>query len=487
MSSNIEKKLKETAKTNPLTKAEKNTLWAKIETSINKINVFKPSIFVNLTPKFIFALLMIVAVIGASAATVVASNDAGPGDLLYPIDLAIERVRIALSKEKNKDNLRLKFAQERLMEAQRALTFQNDNDSESITISTSTENNFKRIKKANKVLPAALKRLEKTKDLLERKGNGQAAEYVDDIIEKLTDLAENYVSDLDDFEMEIENGNGRKLEIKNHRDKIKVRFKLNHSKNKGKVVICHIPPDNPGNAHTIEVAEPAALAHLDHGDYLDECENGDQNEDQDDNDDDNNTTSTLDITAPVVSNISSSVSTNTADISWNTDEESDSVVWYSTTTPLIISNNTLFVDSSNLVTTHSISLSNLNSSTTYYFIVSSFDSSGNKATSTESSFTTLTPDTTAPIISSISSSVSTNTADIIWETDEESDSVVWYSTTTPLIISNNTLSVDSSDLVTDHTISLLGLNASTTHYFIISSSDISDNEATSTESSFTTL
>jgi hypothetical protein len=39
----------------------------------------------------------------------------------------------------------------------------------------------------------------------------------------------------------------------------------------GKVTICHIPPGNPDNAHTIRVSEYAVDAHLDHGDYKGEC------------------------------------------------------------------------------------------------------------------------------------------------------------------------------------------------------------------------
>ena len=38
-----------------------------------------------------------------------------------------------------------------------------------------------------------------------------------------------------------------------------------------KVCLCHIPPGNPSNAHTICVGEPAVPAHLAHGDYLGEC------------------------------------------------------------------------------------------------------------------------------------------------------------------------------------------------------------------------
>ena len=39
----------------------------------------------------------------------------------------------------------------------------------------------------------------------------------------------------------------------------------------GKVVICHYPPGNPGNRHTIEIGQPAVSAHVAHGDTLGPC------------------------------------------------------------------------------------------------------------------------------------------------------------------------------------------------------------------------
>jgi hypothetical protein len=39
-----------------------------------------------------------------------------------------------------------------------------------------------------------------------------------------------------------------------------------------KVVICHIPPGNPDNAHDIEVSSNAVPAHLAHGDSLGSCD-----------------------------------------------------------------------------------------------------------------------------------------------------------------------------------------------------------------------
>jgi len=39
-----------------------------------------------------------------------------------------------------------------------------------------------------------------------------------------------------------------------------------------KVEICHLPPDNPANAHTINVSEKALPDHLAHGDAACSCE-----------------------------------------------------------------------------------------------------------------------------------------------------------------------------------------------------------------------
>ena len=39
-----------------------------------------------------------------------------------------------------------------------------------------------------------------------------------------------------------------------------------------KVEICHIPPGNPDNIHTLTVSENALSAHLAHGDTCGPCE-----------------------------------------------------------------------------------------------------------------------------------------------------------------------------------------------------------------------
>ncbi|MGB2986268.1 MAG: hypothetical protein WBE26_10325 [Phycisphaerae bacterium] len=56
--------------------------------------------------------------------------------------------------------------------------------------------------------------------------------------------------------------------------------------NENQVIICHIPPGNPDNTHTITVGAPAVDAHLAHGDYLGECERHDDDGRDEDGDGD---------------------------------------------------------------------------------------------------------------------------------------------------------------------------------------------------------
>jgi beta-lactamase superfamily II metal-dependent hydrolase len=92
-----------------------------------------------------------------------------------------------------------------------------------------------------------------------------------------------------------------------------------------------------------------------------------------------------DTTPPVISNVlESTVSNNSATIQWDTDEDSDSVVEYGTSS----SNYTMTASDSNLVTSHSITLGSLSPNTTYYYVVKSTDAASNTSTSSEYFFTT---------------------------------------------------------------------------------------------------
>jgi cell wall-associated NlpC family hydrolase len=106
----------------------------------------------------------------------------------------------------------------------------------------------------------------------------------------------------------------------------------------------------------------------------------------------------LDTTPPVITNISNTSDTNSAVITWETNEASDSLVKYGTST----GSYTLSESGSTMVLSHSVSLTGLTSDTLYYYVVNSTDGSQNHAQSTERIFRTQAlADTTPPVIESV--------------------------------------------------------------------------------------
>jgi hypothetical protein len=51
-------------------------------------------------------------------------------------------------------------------------------------------------------------------------------------------------------------------------------------KDNDKVTICHFPPGNPDNAHTITIGKPALKAHLAHGDTIGPCDDKKKDDDK---------------------------------------------------------------------------------------------------------------------------------------------------------------------------------------------------------------
>ncbi len=92
-------------------------------------------------------------------------------------------------------------------------------------------------------------------------------------------------------------------------------------------------------------------------------------------------------------------------------------------------------------------------------------------------------DTTAPVLSSITStSISANSATINWTTNESADSQVEYGLTT----SYGSSSTLNTSLVTSHNVALSGLNSNTLYHYRVKSKDAAGNLATSADYSFTT-
>jgi len=240
----------------------------------------------------------------------------------------------------------------------------------------------------------------------------------------------------------------------------------------GAVTVCHKPAG--ASPQTIVIAVPALGAHLAHGDTAGVCAGS------------NTGTTTPDTLAPTLSSITaSSVTHQSATVSWTTNEAATGKVYYGTTTPLVLGT-AQTLSSASLLVNHSFNLTGLGAATTYYFVVESKDASGNTATSSQQSFATAsTPDTTAPVISAISAIPASTTASVSWTTDEAATGKVYYGITNPLDLVT-ALTMSDATLVTSHVFGLSGLAASTTHNYVLVSTDASGNTATTSQQSFVT-
>lgn len=195
----------------------------------------------------------------------------------------------------------------------------------------------------------------------------------------------------------------------------------------------------------------------------------------------------VDETAPVISNLIKEATTTEAIITFTTNESAKSTLWYSTIHPVPIGALSLTFPPSGATTTHAFTLSPLVPETTYYFLIEVEDASGNSALSSENSVTTTPlPDVAAPTISGITTEHTATSTNVSFATNEPAGSKIWYGTTTPLVLSGDTLSLTHSPLVTSHLFELLDLVASTTYYFAIEATDAASNTGSAGESSFTT-
>ncbi|MES3030805.1 MAG: PKD domain-containing protein [Patescibacteria group bacterium] len=111
-------------------------------------------------------------------------------------------------------------------------------------------------------------------------------------------------------------------------------------------------------------------------------------------------TGTTTQTGPVISKlVATSTSKNKAEISWRTNVEADSRVWYSTTSPVDTTGNPQKYDD-DTEKKHEIELKKLDPDTTYYVVVGSKGKNGVVTKSSEVSFKTM-PKKNTPVITSI--------------------------------------------------------------------------------------
>ncbi len=132
MESEFEKKLKR-VKPKGLSKEERNMLWSNITESVSaeaymQAHKKSQSTVFNVFHGFKRARYFIAAVLAGiflsgGFATVAFADNSRPGDLLFPVDLAVENIRIWFAPEDERDELRIRFASERLDEVKNLLGF----------------------------------------------------------------------------------------------------------------------------------------------------------------------------------------------------------------------------------------------------------------------------------------------------------------------------------------------------------------------------
>ncbi|MEI8233016.1 MAG: fibronectin type III domain-containing protein, partial [bacterium] len=188
----------------------------------------------------------------------------------------------------------------------------------------------------------------------------------------------------------------------------------------------------------------------------------------------------------------SSITDNSAIITWTTNENVYPFVdWGAATTY----GNVVGAETT-LAKSHSIKLTGLTPSTTYHFRPRVKDTIGNFSYyNTDGSFTTtalITPASSSESAPSISSpgagNITSSSAEITWKTDKKTNALVKYALTNKYDqMSGEVLSSSlATDYLTDHVVTLSNLLSNTLYHFVAISVDISGNIAISSDKTFTT-
>ncbi len=192
------------------------------------------------------------------------------------------------------------------------------------------------------------------------------------------------------------------------------------------------------------------------------------------------TTPALDTTPPVISDTATGSLTSTGvQVSWNTDETATGAVLYGTDSGDLSNRAALTTFDMH----HAVSLSGLEPGTAYYFKVQSTDTSGNSSEDSVKSFTTISVDTTPPVISDTATgSLTTTSVTVRWRTNEITTELVNYGTASD----NLEFSASTGTNNMRHFVDLEGLSPGTTYYFEPVSTDTAGNTTHGDVLSFTT-
>ncbi len=192
-----------------------------------------------------------------------------------------------------------------------------------------------------------------------------------------------------------------------------------------------------------------------------------------------------DSTAPVVSAVANNVTDTEADIEITVNE---SAVCRVGPTDAAFGSLPTELSGGSPDTGHLYELTGLSDGTEYDFFVRCQDAAGNTSEAVQVEFTTDSNDSTGPVIQGIQAvSIDHESVTIEWVTDESADSQVEYGPTsgygTLTVLADTPVATDG---VLNHSVTITGLDSSTTYHFRVLSTDASGNTTTSGDNTFET-
>ncbi len=183
---------------------------------------------------------------------------------------------------------------------------------------------------------------------------------------------------------------------------------------------------------------------------------------------------------PVITNVlASSITSTSATVTWTTDQPTTSSVNYGATSSYGTSPGL----QTQLVTSHSVTVTGLTPGTTYNYAVVSANSAGLSSTSSNATFTTLAPGATPPNVGYVAFwGINNSGITISWSTDVLANTELAYGTTSAL----GQFTPVQTALTASHGVVLSGLQSGTTYYFVAESTGANGATGYSTTYSFTT-
>lgn len=460
MKYDIESKLN-TVKVKPMTESEKNTMWRKIELGMNtKAVSFFGSVRTRMRASIAFTLAVLIA--GSSVAFAYADS-AQPGDALFPLGVAREKVEIFLAPESKKNDLRVKFAEKRIEDGQVFLTLlvkakgtyavSYASTTATTTTSTVTTATTTATTTANTATEDATRRfnatiayLEGVKAELIKSGDTLAAGALQDAIDAMIAQAQATPTNNSSVLVKIkDNANKFKMDVRIANSTTTTKISVFEKANKGKNGKDHDDGDDDRIGTTTTIVKETFFSKIFHKKDEKKEEKKQKKDEHEDRDDDE-------------------------DKGKHDDDEHEGFF------DRFGKKATVCHISDGQKKTISIGKRAVKAHLAHGDTLGKCDGNGTATT---------TPDTTAPVISNITATPTQTTASVAWDTNESASYKFWYGTTSPLVLMGTPDKTGGAN--THQSAALSGLSSDTTYYYVIVATDASGNTSTSTERSFKTV